>query len=214
MRDYYENDNANPHRGAYELSARATERYHQARERIARFVGVADADCLIFVRGTTEALNLVAWSWGRANVEGRRRDRRHRRWSTTPTSSPGSSSRCERKAKLKIVPSDRRRRDRSRRSARADTRENESRRIRSRLERARDDQSRGATSRAWREPSVRSSVCDGAQAAPHCRRLRLARRRLLRLQRPQDARPDGDRRRWSESARCSRRCRLTRPAAT
>ena len=48
MRDYYERDNANPHRGAYELSARATERYHAARERIARFLGVRDADCLIF----------------------------------------------------------------------------------------------------------------------------------------------------------------------
>jgi cysteine desulfurase/selenocysteine lyase len=68
MRDYYERDNANPHRGAYELSARATERFHGARERIARFLGVADADCLIFTRGTTEALNLVATAWGRANV--------------------------------------------------------------------------------------------------------------------------------------------------
>jgi cysteine desulfurase/selenocysteine lyase len=69
MRHYYEHDNANPHRGAYELSARATERYHQARARIAKFVGVADADTLIFVRGTTEALNLVAWTWAKANVQ-------------------------------------------------------------------------------------------------------------------------------------------------
>jgi cysteine desulfurase/selenocysteine lyase len=68
MRDYYEHDNANPHRGAYDLSARATERYHAARERIARFLGAADADCLIFTRGTTEALNLVATAWGPANV--------------------------------------------------------------------------------------------------------------------------------------------------
>src|SRR6476620_5701639 len=68
MMAYYEHDNANPHRGAYDLSARATERYHQARERIARFVGVADASCLIFVRGTTEALNLVAWTWARQNI--------------------------------------------------------------------------------------------------------------------------------------------------
>jgi cysteine desulfurase / selenocysteine lyase len=68
MMAYYENDNANPHRGAYDLSARATERYHQARERIAKFVGVADSACLIFVRGTTEALNLVSWTWAKANV--------------------------------------------------------------------------------------------------------------------------------------------------
>jgi cysteine desulfurase/selenocysteine lyase len=64
MREFYEHDNANPHRGAYELSARATERYHGARERIARFLGVRDMDCLIFTRGTTEALNLVATAWG------------------------------------------------------------------------------------------------------------------------------------------------------
>jgi cysteine desulfurase/selenocysteine lyase len=68
MRDYYERDNANPHRGAYDLSARATERYHAARVRIARFLGASDSDCLIFTRGTTESLNLVATAWGPANV--------------------------------------------------------------------------------------------------------------------------------------------------
>jgi cysteine desulfurase/selenocysteine lyase len=68
MTKYYEHDNANPHRGAYELSARATDRYHHAREVIAKFIGVADADTLIFVRGTTEALNLVSWTWAKSNV--------------------------------------------------------------------------------------------------------------------------------------------------
>jgi cysteine desulfurase/selenocysteine lyase len=68
MMDYYTHDNANPHRGAYALSARATECYHRARERVARFVGVRDIDRLIFTRGTTESLNLVATSWGRTNV--------------------------------------------------------------------------------------------------------------------------------------------------
>ncbi|MFI5257802.1 MAG: aminotransferase class V-fold PLP-dependent enzyme [Gemmatimonadales bacterium] len=68
MVDFYERDNANPHRGAYDLSARATERYHAARERVARFLGAADTDCLIFTRGTTEALNLVATAWGTVNV--------------------------------------------------------------------------------------------------------------------------------------------------
>jgi cysteine desulfurase/selenocysteine lyase len=68
IRDFYETANANPHRGAYSLSVRATERYHEARTRIARFLGVADSDCLIFTRGTTEGLNLVAGSWGMANV--------------------------------------------------------------------------------------------------------------------------------------------------
>ena len=68
LRDFYETSNANPHRGAYSLSVQATERYHEARVRIARFLGVQDPDCLIFTRGTTEALNLVVGSWGRANV--------------------------------------------------------------------------------------------------------------------------------------------------
>jgi len=66
MRDYYERDNANPHRGAYSLSVRATERYHEAREQVARFLGVGDAARLIFTRGTTEGLNLVATAWGGA----------------------------------------------------------------------------------------------------------------------------------------------------
>jgi cysteine desulfurase/selenocysteine lyase len=68
MREYYEHDNANPHRGAYDLSARATERYHAARTRVARVLGVSDVDCLIFTRGTTEALNLVATAWGPSHV--------------------------------------------------------------------------------------------------------------------------------------------------
>jgi cysteine desulfurase/selenocysteine lyase len=68
IREYYENDNANPHRGAYDLSARATQRYQESRERVARFLGVADANALIFTRGTTEAINLVATAWGRTTV--------------------------------------------------------------------------------------------------------------------------------------------------
>jgi cysteine desulfurase / selenocysteine lyase len=69
MVEYYTHDNANPHRGAYALSARATERYHDARARIARFIGVKDTDRVILTRGTTESLNLVAAAWGRANVK-------------------------------------------------------------------------------------------------------------------------------------------------
>lgn len=69
LRDFYETSNANPHRGAYSLSVQATELYHQSRTRIAEFLGVRDSDCLIFTRGTTEGLNLVAGSWGWANVE-------------------------------------------------------------------------------------------------------------------------------------------------
>jgi cysteine desulfurase/selenocysteine lyase len=66
--DFYETANANPHRGAYALSVEATDRYHAARERVSKFVGLNDPDCLIFTRGTTESLNLVATAYGRANV--------------------------------------------------------------------------------------------------------------------------------------------------
>jgi cysteine desulfurase/selenocysteine lyase len=66
--DFYETSNANPHRGAYALSVEATDRYDAARKRIARFVGLGDPDCLIFTRGTTESINLVATAYGRANV--------------------------------------------------------------------------------------------------------------------------------------------------
>ena len=65
---YYEHENANPHRGAYALSAAATEAYQGARDSIARFLGAADPDTLIFTRGTTESINLIATAWGRANV--------------------------------------------------------------------------------------------------------------------------------------------------
>ena len=68
IREYYETDYANPHRGAYDLSARSTERYDQARNRVAKFIGVKDVDTLIFTRGATESLNLVATAWGRANI--------------------------------------------------------------------------------------------------------------------------------------------------
>lgn len=68
LQQFYERDNANPHRGAYELSARATERYHDARATIAKFIGATDADCTLFVRGTTEAMNLIAYGWGDAHI--------------------------------------------------------------------------------------------------------------------------------------------------
>ncbi|MBI3792697.1 MAG: cysteine desulfurase [Gemmatimonadetes bacterium] len=69
IRDYYETSYANPHRGAYRLSHAATERFHQARATVARFLGVADEATLIFTRGTTDAINLVAAAWGAANLE-------------------------------------------------------------------------------------------------------------------------------------------------
>jgi cysteine desulfurase/selenocysteine lyase len=66
--EFYTRDYANPHRGAYALSARATSAYRNARQRLARFFGVADADTFLFTGGCTDSLNLVAAAWGRANV--------------------------------------------------------------------------------------------------------------------------------------------------
>ena len=67
-RAFYATANANPHRGAYALSVAATDALHEARATVARFLGVADAACCLFTRGTTEALNLVARSWGEAHL--------------------------------------------------------------------------------------------------------------------------------------------------
>src|SRR3989475_6191232 len=64
IRNFYEHDNANVHRGLHTLSARATEAYEQARQRVADYIGAASADEIIFTRGTTESINLVAQAWG------------------------------------------------------------------------------------------------------------------------------------------------------
>jgi len=63
---YYTTENANIHRGVYELSQRATLAYEQARAKVQRFLNAADPHEIVFVRGTTEAINLVAQSYGRA----------------------------------------------------------------------------------------------------------------------------------------------------
>ena len=61
---YYEHDNANVHRGIHELSRRATIAFEDARVKLAKFIGAADSAELVWTRGTTEAINLVAGSWG------------------------------------------------------------------------------------------------------------------------------------------------------
>jgi cysteine desulfurase / selenocysteine lyase len=66
--DYYTRINANVHRGVHTLSVEATDAYEQARERIGQFIGTHDSDEVVFVRNTTEGLNLVAACWGRANL--------------------------------------------------------------------------------------------------------------------------------------------------
>jgi len=67
---YYREENANVHRGVHALSAEATDAYDAARERVRRFLNVpAEAREVIFVRGATEAINLVAATFGRAHVQ-------------------------------------------------------------------------------------------------------------------------------------------------
>ena len=65
---FYSRDNSNIHRGAHTLASRATELYEAGREKVQRFIGAADPKEIVFVRGTTEAINLVAQTYGRTHV--------------------------------------------------------------------------------------------------------------------------------------------------
>lgn len=69
MDQYYRHENANIHRGIHRLAEEATEKYESARRKIARFVGAGSWREIIFTRNTTEALNLLARTWGRANLK-------------------------------------------------------------------------------------------------------------------------------------------------
>src|SRR5882757_694321 len=64
LRHYYEHDHANVHRGLHALSTRATEAYENARMKVARYLGAASEEEIVFTRGTTEGINLVAQAWG------------------------------------------------------------------------------------------------------------------------------------------------------
>ena len=65
---FYQHENSNIHRAAHALAARATDAYEAARDKVRRFLGAASADEIIFVRGTTEGINLIAQAWGRRNI--------------------------------------------------------------------------------------------------------------------------------------------------
>lgn len=67
--DYYRNHNANIHRAVYALAEEATEAYESTRDKIANFLNIKNREEIIFVRGTTEAINLVAYAWGRSHVK-------------------------------------------------------------------------------------------------------------------------------------------------
>src|SRR6266566_5456767 len=69
LAEFYRNDYANVHRGVYQLSARSTDRFEEARETVRAFLNAADEREIVFVRGATEAINLVAQSWGPAHLK-------------------------------------------------------------------------------------------------------------------------------------------------
>jgi cysteine desulfurase/selenocysteine lyase len=66
---FYQHENSNIHRAAHELAARASDAYEHARDVVARFIGAASAKNIVFVRGTTEGINLIAKSWGTQNIQ-------------------------------------------------------------------------------------------------------------------------------------------------
>jgi cysteine desulfurase/selenocysteine lyase len=69
LRKYYEEDNSNVHRGVHTLGSRATEAYELAREKVARFINAPSSAQVVFTRGTTEAINMVAYGFGRARLK-------------------------------------------------------------------------------------------------------------------------------------------------
>jgi cysteine desulfurase/selenocysteine lyase len=68
LSQFYRHENSNIHRAAHELAARSTDAYEGARRQVQRFLGAASAGEIVFVRGATEAINLVAQAWGRKNI--------------------------------------------------------------------------------------------------------------------------------------------------
>lgn len=69
LQHYYEHDNANVHRGVHTLSSRATDAYEGARDKIAAFVNAASRQEIVYTRNASEAINLVAYSWGMTNLQ-------------------------------------------------------------------------------------------------------------------------------------------------
>lgn len=68
LNDFYRRENSNVHRAAHELAARATDAYEAAREKVRAFLNASSPREIVFLRGATEAINLVAQSWGRRNI--------------------------------------------------------------------------------------------------------------------------------------------------
>jgi cysteine desulfurase/selenocysteine lyase len=105
LKHFYEHENSNVHRAAHTLAARATDAYEAAREKVGRFLGAGSSSEIVFVRGATEAINLVAQSWGRANV-GRDDEIVLSHLEHHANIVPWQQLAAEKGAKLKIIPVD------------------------------------------------------------------------------------------------------------
>jgi cysteine desulfurase/selenocysteine lyase len=102
---FYRHENSNIHRAAHELAARATDAYESARRQTQQFLGAASANEIVFVRGATEAINLVAQTWGRKHIgEGDEILISHLEHHANIV--PWHMLAAERRAKLKVVPVD------------------------------------------------------------------------------------------------------------
>ena len=151
---FYEVDCANIHRGVHELSQRSTKAYEQTRAKVKRFLNARATEEIVFVRGTTEGINLVTQSWGRHNVKagdeiivaGLEHHSNIVPWQML----------CEETgAILRVIPIDDRGELHARRIRKAAQPAHAHGRHRARLERARHNQSRRARSSRWRTPRAR-----------------------------------------------------------
>ena len=210
MDRYYLEARATVHRSTYPLAAEATELFEGARNRVAAFTGGSPAST-IFTRNATEALNLVAWSWGRDEPRRRRPHRgdgdgaplQHR-----PVADGGAGAR----GGARLDRHHRRRPARPRLARRGAGARAQDRRRRARLQRALHHQPAGGDRppRARRRRDRRGRRLPGRPAHAGGR----LGRRLLRLDRPQGLRPDRHRRAARPRASCSRRCRRGSAAGT
>ena len=214
IRSSYIEECANIHRGVYQLSERATAAHEAAREKVRAFLGAEKTSEIVFVRGATEAINLVAQSYGRARHRRRRRNPHHRRWSTIRTSCRGRC--CAKSAAriLKVAPMDDNGDLDRRRIRKAPWPANQAGCLHLGLERPRHRQSgqghdRGRPSRRRRGPGRRRA----GRAPPRARRAG-SRLRFPGFLRPQDLRPDRHRRALRQASACWKRCRPGRAAAT
>ena len=165
---FYEHENSNIHRAAHTLAARATDAYEGAREKTRRFLNASSTREIIFVRGTTEGINLVAQSWGRRNVQ--KDDEIVITWLEHHANIVPWQQLCSEKgARLRVAPGRRSRRSHPRGIREAARPTHPDRLVHPGLERARHRHS-GARDGGDGAPPRRHVFCvDGAQAVSHMR---------------------------------------------